>query len=126
MIRITIKGLQEAQRATLQTIAAVKPSNGLGRAVQYMAIEAHRMAISFSHVDTGAMRASHVIDYTGPARYVIHLSESARNPRTGQRTSVYGPYEHERGASHAFYERTWRNGDQLASRALSYLRSLLP
>ncbi len=126
MTKITIKGLQEAQAAVLKAIAAVKPAGALGRAVQYMATEAHRMAVSYTHVDTGALRASHIIDYAGPARYIVRLSDSARNPRTGARTSVYGPVEHNRGDSHAFYERTFRNGGQIATRAVAYLRSQLP
>ncbi len=126
MITLSIRGLQEAQNANLKLIAAVQPNGALGRAVQYMAVEAERYAVAYTHVDTGALRASHRVQQEGPARFRIYIDPSGRNPRTGTRTSAYGPVEHARGGDHAFYERTWNQGPQMASRAIAYLRSQLP
>lgn len=122
-----IKGLQEAQQANLKIIAAVKPSGGLGRAVLYAATEAHRYAVSITHVDTGALKASHRIEKIGAASYRIFIDPAGKNPRTGSRTSVYGPAEHNRGGEHAFYERTLAERDkEIAVRAYKSLRSELP
>lgn len=126
MIRITIKGIQEAQAANQRLMAAVKPTGALGRAIQYMASEAMRMSMTYTHVDTGALKASHRTKQEGPARWRIYLDPRATNPRNGRLTSIYGPYEHNRGGMHAFYERTYTNGGSLAQRAAQYLRSSLP
>jgi hypothetical protein len=126
MISWSIKGLQEAQRGNLKAIAAVKPEGGLGRAVRYMAVDAHRIAVANTHVETGTLRAGHRIAQEAPARFRIHIDPSARNPRSGARASVYGVGEHNRGGEHAFYERTFHQGSAIADRAARYLLSELP
>lgn len=113
-----IQDIQNAQRAMLQLLASVKPGGALGRAVKYASIAAHRYTTSITHVwhfKGGALRASHRIDFRESENLAeITLDESAINPR-GQRPSVYGPFEHRRGGSHAFYERTEREyGPQIA------------
>lgn len=42
---------------------------------------------------------------------LVYLDPTAVNPRTGQRTAEYGAHEHDRGGSHAFYERTIADGE---------------
>jgi hypothetical protein len=122
-----IKGLQEVQRANLKLIAAVKPNGGLGRAVLYAATDIHRYAVSITHVDTGALKASHRIEKIGAASYRIFIDPAAKNPRSGARTSVYGPAEHNRGGEHAFYERTMNErGKTIAVKAHQMMRSELP
>lgn len=103
----TIQGIQEAQRANEQLIAAMKPSGALGRMVQYATVLAHRYTVAITHVDTGALRASHRMNVLG-GRGEIYLDPTATNPRTGTPTAEYGPTEHARGGDHAFYERTER------------------
>jgi hypothetical protein len=123
----SIRGLQEAQRAILKTIAAVKPTGALGRAVLYLAIDAYRTAVALTHVDTGALRASHNLITEGDARYRIAIRSGAYNPRTRALTSKYGPAEHGRGGSHAFYQRTYDRGGEMAANAISrYLVRELP
>lgn len=100
-----IRGIQEAQRDNARMIAALRPDGGLGRAVQYGVIEAHRYTVTITHVDTGALRASHRMEVTG-ARGRIYIDPASVNPKTGQRPSRYGVYEHARGGVHAFYQRT--------------------
>ena len=104
---LTIRGIQRAQGMQQRAHAAVQPSGELGRAVQFIIGHAQRYAISITHVDTGALRASHrmFVDYSN-ARGKLFISPTTVNPRTGQRPSVYGEYEHERGEDHAFYDRT--------------------
>lgn len=108
MLKMTIKGIQEAQRANTRAIAAVQTKGGLGRAVRHGMVQAQRYAVAITHVDTGALKASHRMAFTdrgGMARGRIFIDPSSVNPR-GQKPSVYGPVEHERGGGHAFYART--------------------
>lgn len=125
-MRVTIKGLQQAQKAMLRAMAAVKLESGLDRAVHVATTYAHRFAVYVSHRDTGAMANSHMIQREAAARYRIFLSETAKNPRTSALVSVYGVAEHNRGDSHAYYERTYQQGPQILSRASAYLVSQLP
>lgn len=103
---LTIAGIQQAQQANAALIRAVKPGGAVGRAIQYGTIAAQRYAVGITHVDTGALKASHRMRFEaqGP-RGLIYIDPSAVNPRSGRRTAVYGPYEHARGGGHAFYER---------------------
>jgi hypothetical protein len=124
-MKVTITGIQEAQRANEYNIAQLKPSGALGRMVQYGTIMAHRYAVSITHVDTGALRASHRMDVQG-SRGEIYLDQSAINPRGNTPTARYGPVEHARGGSHAFYERTEREaGLSIAQQAgVAFTREL--
>ncbi len=126
MMRVTIKGLQQAQKAMLKVLTAVKPEGGLGRAVLYLATEAHRVLVSNTHVDTGAYRASQFIRREAQGRYRIYIDPSATNPRTSAKPVDYGPVEEARGGSHAAYQRTYEQAPALAGRAQLYLRSELP
>lgn len=106
-MRFTIQGLQEAQRANEYNIAQMKPNGAMGRMVQYATTLAHRVAVMYTHVDTGSLRASHRMDVRG-SRGEIYIDPTAVNPRSLAYTRDYGPVEHARGGSHAFYERTER------------------
>jgi hypothetical protein len=126
MIHWSVRGLQEAQRANLKAIHAVRPDGALDRATMYLATDAARYATAVTHRDTSTLSASHRVAKEASSRYRIHIDPRARNPRSGARASVYGPAEHNRGGSHAFYERTYQQGGQLATRAIAYLYSQLP
>jgi hypothetical protein len=102
---LSIKGLQEAQKANLKLIAAMKPDGALGDAIRVGTIAAQRYAVIETHVDTGTLRASHRISVSGLTGLVF-IDPSARNPRTHQLAAQYGPYEEARGDSHAFYGNT--------------------
>lgn len=124
-MKVTITGIQEAQRANEYNIAQLKPSGALGRMVQYGTVLAHRYAVTITHVDTGALRASHRMSVSGN-RGEIYIDSSASNPRSDTPTSRYGPIEHGRGGSHAFYERTEREaGLSIAQEAgVAFVRTL--
>lgn len=125
-IDLTITGLQEAQAGNARTIAEMRPTGAFGRAIKYGLTAAERYAISITHVDTGALRASHRIQYDGDSG-MLYLDPHARNPRSGELTSVYGWYEHQRGGSHAFYARTyWERGAQIGTEMGSILLGGLP
>jgi hypothetical protein len=107
MSDFSVQGLQEIQKANMRHIAAMKPSGGLGRAVMYTTTSAHRHTVSITHVWRymgGGLRASHRMQVSG-LRGEIYIDPDAVNPR-GQRPAIYGPAEHARGGSHAFYART--------------------
>ncbi len=99
-----ITGIQEAQRANLRLMRAIKPQNGLGRGAYKATFSLHRYAVAVTHVDTGALRASHRIGQLGPAKYRIYIDPASKNPRTGELPSIYGITEHRRGGEHAFYK----------------------
>lgn len=113
-MQVTIQGLQDAQRDNLKMIRALTPFSGFGDAIRVVATEVQRYAIMITHVDTGALRASHRIQWNGGLEAEVSLAESAVNPRTGERTSEYGVYEHERAGTHAFYERTYEERGERA------------
>ena len=58
-LKFGIEGIQEAQAACNRALAAVQPKGALGEAVRWGIAEAHRYAVVITHVDTGALRASH-------------------------------------------------------------------
>jgi hypothetical protein len=119
--RVGISGLQEAQAANLRDIQAVKPSGGLGRAVEMVTIDAHRYSLTVTHVDTGALRASQRMDMVAPARWHIFIDPSARNPRSNVLVSQYAEVENARGGSHGFADETFNRAEVFVNRAASFL-----
>ena len=106
--KLTIRGIQKLQRANAKMINALKPEGARGRAVQYGLTEGHRYAVTITHVDTGALRASHRMKYEvggGRAEGSIYIDPTTRNPVTNAYPSIYGVYEHGHGGTHRFYER---------------------
>ncbi len=104
-VKVTIQGLQEAQDRNARRFAAMQPDGKFGEVIKGATVEGHRYAVSVTHVDTGSLRASHRMQMDGLTG-TVYIDPSARNPRSGQLTSVYGPHEHNRGGEHAFYTRT--------------------
>lgn len=124
---ITIRGLQEAQRGNLKLIAAMKPGGALDEAVHIGTIAAHRYSVIETHVDIGALKASHRIKYERGifgTKGIVFIDPTARNPRSRQLTAQYGFYEHERGGEHAFYEKTFnRRASNIADQSIAGLVS---
>lgn len=113
--RIALRGLQEVQAKNRKMIQALQPWSTLGKALKDATAKAHRYAIVNTHVwkdRGGGLRASHLMEVTGYMGrvYIGH----GRNPR-GQDPAVYGPYEHARGGTHAFYSLVLQeHGDEIA------------
>lgn len=146
MIVATIENLQEFQRRNQEQIAALQPKGAMGEAVRIAASELQRYAISVTHAGRyiqsksgkwryaraheqgrggGALRASHRMAFAesgDTATATLSLDAGATNPLTGQRTALYGFYEHRRGGQHAFYARAINErGAEALSRAQAYL-----
>lgn len=100
---VSIYGIQEAQAAANRAVNAARPGGALEAVVREAAVVAQRYAVAITHVDTGALKASHRIRLAG-TRAEIYLDPAARRS-DGRRPAQYGPHEHARGGSHAFYER---------------------
>lgn len=120
-MKVTIEGIQAAQRDNLKMIASLKPGDALGDAIKHGLTAAHRYAVSITHVDTGALRASHRMRMTG-LRGEIYIDPSSRSPIPGKRTRPYqyGYYEHMRGGKHAFYQRTRDEAGPSIGQAAAY------
>jgi hypothetical protein len=102
-IDLTIRGLQEAQAANLRRIAQLQPGGAMGHLIRQVTAFTHAEAVKVTHVDSGALRASHRMKIT-EVRGQVYIDPGAVNPR-GQKPVVYGPEEQARGGSHAFYTR---------------------
>lgn len=123
--RVRLEGLQEARTRNERRILALRPDGLVEREIHRVTLGALRYATSITHVDTGALRLSHRALYTR-GRGMVHISPSTRNPRTGRRPWVYGPYEHERGGSHAFYTRTKEEyGEKEMRRSATRIKAVL-
>lgn len=130
---LSIKGLQEAQQANLQMIAAMKPSGALGRAVQYAALAAHRHAVPSTPHEYGALRAAHRVKVTG-LRARIYIDPGATAPRRKVKPSVYGVYLHGHGMRpglrsgvRAFYQYTVEtHGAKIGEGAIRIVKAGLP
>jgi hypothetical protein len=122
---LSIEGLQELQAENNKMIAALRPGTALGRMLTLVVADLSRYAITITHVDTGALRASHrmaIYDDYGE----VYVDPSATNPRSGVRTAVYGAIEEARGGEHAFYTRTVNErGASAMDRARAYLEQTL-
>ena len=125
---MTIEGLQEAQAAMNKVLAEVQPRGAFGRGIAHIAVGLHHYATMITHVDTGALRASHRarVDLKKEPRGVVFVGPG-RNPRSGRKTAEYAVREEQRGGSHAFYERTVNEaGPRLLSQADAMLMGAMP
>lgn len=105
-VDLTIRGLQEAQAANNRRIAQLMPGGPLSALIKDVTTHTHRQAVAATHVDTGALRASHRMQLgtRGGSPYGrIFVDPAAINPRSGARPVVYGQIERARGGSHDFY-----------------------
>ena len=132
---ISIEGLQKAQRANLQMIAALRPTGSLGRALKYASLAAHRHAVAVTPYEHGALRASERVEANTPYRWRIFIDPGAIAPRRDERPAVYGARLHQQGlipgkrpgTIRAFFQYTVkRYGDQIGAAALREIRNGLP
>lgn len=140
-VSVQIRGLEELQAANIKLLEAINPKGGLAIGVKVATQDLHKYAIGITHVHTGALRASHIADFASGGvqtyRYGIpivdraagriYIDPAARNPVTGEAPAEYGPVEHARGGSHAFYQRTVsERGSAAAYLAVAEIQKRLP
>ena len=102
---LRIEGLQQAQANNRNRILAIQPGGVVDEEIKRLVIGSNRYAMYVTHVDTGALRASHRM-YLRPMEGEVSVSMDTYNPRSGRAVHVYAEFEHARGGSHAFYART--------------------
>lgn len=103
-VGVSIRGIPEAQEAMVKAARAVSAKGGLQKAVKAATLHLQQYAVSITHVDTGALRASHVPEVRGTRGLIYPNPTAVRSD--GKKPADYGIYEHRRGGAHAFYART--------------------
>ena len=105
---VTIYGIQQVQADLNRLAATNRPDSVVAAAVAGATQAAHRYAVYVTHVDTGALKGAHTYTVQG-SRGEVYINPHVRRS-DGRRPAQYGPYEHARGGSHAFYDRTVNEG----------------
>jgi hypothetical protein len=139
--RMQVRGIQKIQRANMQLLETANPRGGLGVAVKEATQMLQRYATVITHRVTGTLAASHLADFGSGGVFTtftnipvksraigrIYINPNVRNPISGEKPSIYGIVEHEKGGSHAFYKRTYEErGPAALVRANQILQSRLP
>ncbi len=96
-LSIEIKGMKEKLRQFQALIGDLAASGGLQGIVAKATLRALRYATRVTHVVTGRLKNSHYPRVTSSTN-VVYGSVSTN--------VAYAVYEHDRGGSHAFYQRT--------------------
>ena len=119
------EGMEEVKRALDEAARIAQRGGALEKSAAFAARRAYYYVRSITHVDTGALKASHVIEQHGLRAYV-YPSPAIINPRSRQRVTDYAFYENRRGGSHAFYTRMLEKMPEFAAQAEAILRRSLP
>lgn len=116
-VDMRIYGLQEAQAGNQQMLMASRPQGEFGEAIDYVVKHALAYAIRVTHVDRGWLKASHRGRRAG-LKGAVYIAPMGGDDDPAE----YGPYEHARGGSHAFYDRTVDEaGDQIIKGGIKIL-----
>lgn len=128
--RLKVRGVHEATGAMVQAISAVQPKSGLGRAIQFATLGGRQWAQRIAHRITGTLAGAQTVDFQNAGDMSegrVFIDPAAVNPVSSSPPSIYGPIEHARGGSHAFYSRVIsERGDYLAGRAIELVLSDMP
>ncbi len=119
------EGMEEVKRALDEAARIAQRGGALEKSAAFAARRAYYYVRSITHVDTGALKASHVIEQHGLKAYV-YPSPAVINPRSGKRVTDYAFYENRRGGSHAFYTRMLGKMPEFMAQAEELLRRSLP
>lgn len=121
-VELKVQGKQEVQLALVQAFAAVQPDGALGKAVKAATSSVFAGVYGRTHEDTGTLRAAVRLSMEGTMGRVYNAS--LKNPRSGARTSVYGPI---REALDGMYRDTFtEDGASIAADALRMVEEELP
>lgn len=102
-IRVILQGFEKTQATMLRAVRATQPKGPVAQAVRDVLLLAQAYAAEESHVWTGTLKRSHMIEWDGGNRGHVTPSPYNINPRSKTPPSVYGPYEATRGGDHDFY-----------------------
>ncbi len=119
-IQFRLDGLERLQAANRKLLDGINPKLGLYEGVKVATQILHNYAILITHVQTGTLARAHIVDYAAGGVQTfrvgfpivdkaigrIYINPAARNPVTGKMPAEYGPLEHRKGGTHAFYRRT--------------------
>ena len=124
-VRVDITGIEDARRAMEQAVRAMRPNDAFGKALKATTEHAYLYARQITHIDTGALRASHRMQFFG--KYAEIYPDPAAVRSDNKRPAEYAIYEHNRGGAHAFYARTvLEDGKQAAQSGLRLLVKAMP
>lgn len=140
VLHTQVIGYQEVQQAMRKVLETVDADGGLGDAVRGATLLLHAYAERITHRWTGTLAASHSLQYSKGGvetsrgiRFKTHVMGRIyihpfnRSPLTGELAAEYGPKEHRRGGTHAFYKRTHAEAGPVAlAQADLLLRGRLP
>ena len=105
-----IQEAREAQKHALRILRENRKGGWLDGAIRRALFSAHYYAQIITHFDTTALRRSHIPEMNYQRDHIqgrLFINRSTRNPKHGESPYKYGIVEHDRGGSHAFYERTF-------------------
>lgn len=124
-VKVDIQGIEAARRSMEQAVKAMKPNSAFGKALKATTQHAYMYARQITHIDTGALRASHRMQFFG--KYAEIYPDPLAVRGDGGMPAEYGIYEHNRGGDHAFYARTVaEDGDAAAQSGLRLLVKAMP
>lgn len=92
-----IRGLQETQARLERLLEKIGAGPGLRSIIARAVLRAHRYTTMIVHVLSGRLKNSLFPRVTGQANQVYGVVGT---------NVAYAPYEHQRGGSHAFFDRT--------------------
>ncbi len=130
---VEMRGIQEAQAASLQLIMAMRPGGVVEKGVKYGTLQAHRHAVPSTPHEHGVLRAAHRAKYEGGLQGRVFIDPGAPG-RKGTPPAKYGAILHGHGmipgvrsGVRAFYEYTVETyGTTIASGAIKIIEAGLP
>lgn len=124
--QLFVEGSERMHAALTKLAVETAQGGGAARATEAeMAAEARGYANLITHRLTGSLAASHVV-FAQPDSHIVTPNPNAFNPLSRRKVTDYAIHEHNRGGSHAFYERTIREAGAriLANAAKGYVARL--
>lgn len=114
-IKVTIQGLQKAQRRIAKVMRDMQPASAPQAATIAMTKMAYQEVLTWIHVDTGALKAAQRMRFDHELMGSIITSNVVMNPKTLELPANYVGVEFARGGSHDTYAMvvTYR-GDNIA------------
>ena len=105
-LSVEVTGWKKARSDFMESERALQPRGAIGRGIRAAGFEAHRIAVSITHVRTSALKHAHRVEFKDGRIPMSRVFVSPiRNPMSNWLTTEYASLEHDRGGDHRFYER---------------------